>query len=131
MLSLGATRLRLGFLARTLPANCKSSPIEIVYPIDKSRSSTFEFQQRGAGTNFPIDAIICRTYGWQISINRTKYTGCHFGRRTALTEAGPNLPRRLRMPVRDDWRKLAQAARDEQDPEKLMKLIEKLNRELE
>jgi hypothetical protein len=35
------------------------------------------------------------------------------------------------MPVRDDWRKLAQAARDEQDPEKLMKLIEKLNRELE
>jgi hypothetical protein len=102
-----------------------------VYPIDKSRSSTFEFQQRGVGTNFPIDAIICRTYGWQISINRTKYTGCHFGRRTALTEAGPNLPRRLRMPVRDDWRKLAQAARDEQDPEKLMKLIEKLNRELE
>lgn len=48
-----------------------------------------------------------------------------------MTEAGQNLPRRLHMPVRDDWRKLAQAARDEQDPEKLMKLIERLNRELE
>ncbi len=31
----------------------------------------------------------------------------------------------------DDWRKLAEAARDEEDPRKLMQLIEQLNRKLE
>jgi hypothetical protein len=30
-----------------------------------------------------------------------------------------------------DWRQLAQAARDEEDPKKLMELIEELNRVLE
>lgn len=30
-----------------------------------------------------------------------------------------------------DWRQLAEAARDEQDPEKLMQLIEELNHQLE
>jgi hypothetical protein len=30
-----------------------------------------------------------------------------------------------------DWRELAQAARDEEDPERLMQLIEELNRALE
>ncbi len=32
--------------------------------------------------------------------------------------------------VSDDWRQLAEAARDEQDPKKLRQLIEQLNREL-
>ena len=32
--------------------------------------------------------------------------------------------------VSDDWRQLAEAARDEQDPTKLRQLIEQLNREL-
>jgi hypothetical protein len=32
--------------------------------------------------------------------------------------------------VSDDWRQLAEAARDEQDPTKLMQLVEQLNREL-
>ncbi len=30
----------------------------------------------------------------------------------------------------DDWRQLAEAARDEEDPTKLMQLIEELNRKL-
>jgi hypothetical protein len=32
--------------------------------------------------------------------------------------------------VSDDWRQLAEAARDEQDPAKLRQLVEQLNREL-
>ena len=32
--------------------------------------------------------------------------------------------------VSDDWRQLAEAARDEQDPTKLRQLAEQLNREL-
>ncbi|HEX9629740.1 MAG TPA: hypothetical protein VF961_06960 [Pyrinomonadaceae bacterium] len=32
--------------------------------------------------------------------------------------------------VSDDWRQLAEAARDEQDPTKLRQLVEQLNREL-
>jgi hypothetical protein len=31
----------------------------------------------------------------------------------------------------DDWRQLAEAARDEEDPRKLLQLIEELNRKLE
>ena len=31
----------------------------------------------------------------------------------------------------DDWRQLAEAARDEEDPTKLMQLIQELNRKLE
>jgi len=31
----------------------------------------------------------------------------------------------------DDWKQLAEAARDEDDPQKLMQLIEELNRKLE
>ncbi|MGH9547692.1 MAG: hypothetical protein ACRD23_20970 [Terriglobales bacterium] len=32
---------------------------------------------------------------------------------------------------RHDWKQLAEAARDEQDPKKLMNLIDRLNRALE
>lgn len=32
--------------------------------------------------------------------------------------------------ISDDWRQLAEAARDEPDPKKLMQLIEQLNHEL-
>jgi hypothetical protein len=38
---------------------------------------------------------------------------------------------RMAAPGCHDWRQLAEAARDEQDPEKLMQLIEELNRQLE
>ena len=36
----------------------------------------------------------------------------------------------MRPGVSDDWRQVAEAARDEQDPTKLMQLVEQLNREL-
>lgn len=35
------------------------------------------------------------------------------------------------MTTSDDWRQLAEAARDEQDPRKLMELIDELNHRLE
>jgi hypothetical protein len=37
---------------------------------------------------------------------------------------------RMRPGVSDDWRQVAEAARDEQDPTKLRRLVEQLNREL-
>jgi hypothetical protein len=36
----------------------------------------------------------------------------------------------MRPGVSDDWRQVAEAARDEQDPIKLRRLVEQLNREL-
>ncbi len=36
----------------------------------------------------------------------------------------------MRPRVSNDWRQVAEAARDEQDPTKLMQLVEQLNREL-
>ncbi len=37
----------------------------------------------------------------------------------------------MSMTTSDDWRQLAEAAQDEQDPAKLMELIDELNHKLE
>jgi hypothetical protein len=44
--------------------------------------------------------------------------------------AKPSLEDCMPAIVSDDWRQLAEAARDEQDPTKLRQLVEQLNREL-
>ena len=69
---------------------------------------------------------------WLIFITYRKYVPLHFGRSTALTCLLKS-SRRTRMTEIDchDWKQLAEAARNEEDPQKLMDLIQQLNRALD
>jgi hypothetical protein len=67
-----------------------------------------------------------------ISITYRKYMPWHFGKSTAITCLLKS-SRRTGMTEIDchDWKQLAEAARDEEDPAKLMDLIQRLNRALD
>ena len=65
-----------------------------------------------------VTAKCVKTQGWRNLAN-----GMHLHGATMLTEA--NMQTEL-----EDWRALSEAASQEQDPEKLMDLIERLNRAL-
>jgi hypothetical protein len=57
----------------------------------------------------------------------------HFGKSTAITSVAQIFQEDTRMTERNchDWKQLAEAARDEKDPKKLMDLIRQLNRALD
>jgi len=67
-----------------------------------------------------------------ISITYRKYMPLHFGKSTAITYLLKS-SRRTAMTEIDchDWKQLAEAARDEEDPQKLLDLIRQLNRALD
>jgi len=67
-----------------------------------------------------------------ISITYRKYMPWHFGKSTAITYLLKS-SRRTGMTEIDchDWKQLAEAARNEEDPQKLLDLIQQLNRALD
>jgi hypothetical protein len=65
-----------------------------------------------------------------ISITYRKYMPWHFGKSTAITYLLKS-SRRTGMTDCHDWKQLAEAARDEEDPKKLLDLIQQLNRALD
>jgi hypothetical protein len=67
-----------------------------------------------------------------ISITYRKYMPWHFGKSTAITYLLKSSRRTGMTEIGcHDWKQLAEAARDEEDPKKLLDLIQQLNRALD